>query len=130
MYKAILPDGRQVAVKRANAATIIPTNNRDFEAELEILCNVKHSNIVNLLGYCAEMGERLLVYEYMPHGTLHDHLHRDLSHLGWDLRLKIELQATRGLQYLHNEVTPPICHRGVKTSNILLDFEWGKDSRF
>ncbi|KAK6270942.1 hypothetical protein POUND7_008040 [Theobroma cacao] len=125
VYKAVLPDGRQVAVKRANAATIIHTNSRDFEAELEILCKVKHSNIVNLLGYCAEMGERLLVYEYMPHGTLHDHLHGDLSPLDWDLRLKIALQAARGLEYLHNEVTPPIVHRDVKTSNILLDSEWG-----
>ncbi|XVF83252.1 hypothetical protein PTKIN_Ptkin16aG0120300 [Pterospermum kingtungense] len=125
VYKAVLPDGRQVAVKRANAATIIHTNSRDFEAELEILCNVKHSNIVNLLGYCSEMGERLLVYEYMPHGTLHDHLHGDLSPLGWDLRLKIVLQAAKGLEYLHNEVTPPIVHRDVKTSNILLDSEWG-----
>ncbi|KAG8493269.1 hypothetical protein CXB51_010736 [Gossypium anomalum] len=125
VYKAVLPDGRQVAVKRANAATIIHTNSRDFEAELEILCNVKHTNIVNLLGYCAEMGERLLVYEYMPHGTLHDHLHGDLSPLGWDLRLKIAFQASRGLEYLHNEVSPPIIHRDVKTSNILLDSEWG-----
>ncbi|XVE99328.1 hypothetical protein REPUB_Repub03eG0188900 [Reevesia pubescens] len=125
VYKVVLPDGRQVAVKRANAATIIHTNSRKFEAELEILCNVKHSNIVNLLGYCAEMGERLMVYEYMPHGTLHDHLHGDLSPLGWDLRLKIALQAARALKYLHNEVTTPIVHRDVKTSNILLDSEWG-----
>ncbi|KAK9024117.1 hypothetical protein V6N11_004295 [Hibiscus sabdariffa] len=124
VYKAVLPDGRQVAVKRANAATIIHTNSRDFEAELEILCNVKHTNIVNLIGYCAEMGERLLVYEYMPHGTLHDHLHGDLSPLGWDLRLKIAFQAARGLEYLHNEVTPSIVHRDLKTSNILLDSEW------
>ncbi|KAG4148634.1 hypothetical protein ERO13_D05G297100v2 [Gossypium hirsutum] len=125
VYKAVLPDGRQVAVKRANAVTIIHTNSRDFEAELEILCNVKHTNIVNLLGYCAEMGERLLVYEYMPHGTLYDHLHGDLSPLGWDLRLKIAFQASRGLEYLHNGVSPPIIHRDVKTSNILLDSEWG-----
>ncbi|KAK9283579.1 hypothetical protein L1049_011827 [Liquidambar formosana] len=125
VYKAMLSDGRQVAVKRANAATIIHTNNRDFETELEILCNIRHGNIVNLLGYCIEMGERLLVYEYMPHGTLHDHLHGELSPLNWNLRLKISLQAARGLEYLHKEATPPIVHRDVKTSNILLDSEWG-----
>lgn len=125
VYKAVLADGRQVAVKRANAATIIHTNNRDFEMELEILCNVRHSHIVNLLGYCAEMGERLLVYEFMPHGTLHDHLHGGLSPLNWSLRLKIAMQAARGLEYLHNEVAPPIVHRDVKSSNILLDGEFG-----
>lgn len=125
VYKAVLPDGRQLAVKRANAATIIHTNSRDFEAELEILCNLRHSNIVNLLGYCAEMGERLLVYEFMPHGTLHDHLHGGLSTLNWSLRLKIAMQAARGLEYLHKEVVPPIVHRDVRTSKILLDADWG-----
>ncbi|KAL4296949.1 hypothetical protein GQ457_12G010300 [Hibiscus cannabinus] len=125
VYKAVLADGRQVAVKRANAATIIHTTVVEFEMELEILCNVRHCNIVNLLGYCSEMGERLLVYEYMPHGTLHDHLHGGLSPLSWSLRLKISLQAARGLEYLHKEVVPPIVHRDVKTSNILLDSDWG-----
>ncbi|GFY93337.1 CRINKLY4 related 1 [Actinidia rufa] len=125
VYKALLADGRQVAVKRANAATIIHTNSRDFEMELEILCNVRHSNIVNLLGYCAEMGERLLVYEFMPYGTLHDHLHGGLSPLNWSLRLKIAMQAAKGLEYLHKEVVPPMVHRDVKTSNILLDADWG-----
>ncbi|XP_010555801.1 PREDICTED: serine/threonine-protein kinase-like protein CCR2 [Tarenaya hassleriana] len=123
VYKAVLSDGRQVAVKRANAATIIHSNNRDFEAELEVLCKIRHNNIVNLLGYCSEMGERLLIYEYMPHGTLHDHLHGDLSPLDWSMRLKIALQAAKGLEYLHNEVDPPVVHRDVKTSNILLDSE-------
>ncbi|KAK3226508.1 hypothetical protein Dsin_006370 [Dipteronia sinensis] len=125
VYKAVLPDGRQVAVKRANAATIIHSNIREFEMELEILCNIRHCNIVNLLGYCLEMGERLLVYEYMPHGTLHDHLHSGLSPLNWSLRLKIAMQAAKGLEYLHKEVVPPVVHRDVKTSNILLDSDWG-----
>lgn len=125
VYKAVLPDGRQVAVKRANAATIIHTNSREFEMELDILCKVRHANIVNLLGYCSEMGERLLVYEFMPHGTLHDHLHGGLSPLNWTLRLKIAMQAAKGLEYLHKEAVPPIVHRDVKTSNILLDADWG-----
>ncbi|KAK7345575.1 hypothetical protein VNO77_16180 [Canavalia gladiata] len=125
VYKAALADGRVVAVKRANAATIIHTNNRDFEMELEILCKIRHCNIVNLLGYCAEMGERLLVYEYMPHGTLYDHLHGGLSPLNWTLRLKIAMQVAKGLEYLHKELVPPIVHKDLKTSNILLDSEWG-----
>lgn len=125
VYKAALADGRVVAVKRANAATIIHTNNRDFETELEILCKVRHCNVVNLLGYCAEMGERLLVYEFMPHGTLYDHLHGGLSALNWNLRLKIVTQVAKGLEYLHKEISPPIVHKDLKSSNILLDSEWG-----
>ncbi|KAL6574833.1 NADPH-cytochrome p450 reductase [Orobanche minor] len=124
VYKAALADGRPIAVKRANAATIIRTNSRDFEMELEILCNIWHGNIVNLLGYCSEMGERLLVYELMPHGSLHDHLHGGLSSLNWTLRLKIAMQAAKGLEYLHKEVVPPIVHRDVRSSKILLDGDW------
>ncbi|KAI3822597.1 hypothetical protein L1987_10191 [Smallanthus sonchifolius] len=125
VYKAVLADGQQVAVKRANAATIIHTNSREFEMELEILCSVRHSNVVNLLGYCAEMGERLLVYELMSHGTLHDHLHGGFSPLNWPLRLRIAMQAAKGLEFLHTEMNPPIAHRDVKSSNILLDGDWG-----
>ena len=125
VYKAMLTDGRQVAVKRANAATIIHTNIRDFEMELEILCKMRHGNIVNLLGYCTEMGERILVYEYMSHGTLHDHLHGGLSPLNWAQRLRIAMQAAKGLEYLHMEANPPVVHGDVKTSNILLDSDWG-----
>ncbi|XP_058771131.1 serine/threonine-protein kinase-like protein CCR1 [Vicia villosa] len=125
VYKANLADGRVVAVKRANAATIIHTNNRDFEMELELLCKIRHCNVVNLLGYCAEMGERLLVYEYMSHGTLSDHIHGGLSPLNWSLRLKIAMQSAKGVEYLHKELSPPIVHKDLKSSSILLDSEWG-----
>ncbi|CAN1293286.1 Serine/threonine-protein kinase-like protein CCR2 [Linum perenne] len=125
VYKAVLSDGRHVVVKRANATTIIHTNSREFESELEVLCGLRHANIVNLLGYCAEMGERLMVYEYMAHGTLYDHLHGELSPLDWSLRLKISLQAARGLEYLHKEVVPSIVHHNLKTSKVLLDSGWG-----
>uniref|UniRef100_A0A1J3GGU8 non-specific serine/threonine protein kinase n=3 Tax=Noccaea caerulescens TaxID=107243 RepID=A0A1J3GGU8_NOCCA len=124
VYKAVLADGRQVAVKRANAATIIHTNTREFETELEILCNIRHCNIVNLLGYSTEMGERLLVYEYMPHGTLHDHLHGGFSPLNWSLRIKIAMQTAKGLEYLHVDSDPRIVHGDVKSSNVLLDLDW------
>ncbi|KAL9258918.1 Serine/threonine-protein kinase-like protein [Drosera capensis] len=125
VYKAKLLNGQQVAIKRANAATIISTNIREFESELDVLCKLRHPNIVNLLGYCVEMGERILVYEYMPRGTLYDHIHDALSPLDWSLRLKIAMQAAKGLQYLHEEAVPPIIHRNVKTSSIFLDSEWG-----
>ncbi|EPS58410.1 hypothetical protein M569_16403, partial [Genlisea aurea] len=127
VYKAVLADGRQIAVKRANAATIIRSNRRDFETELEILCNMRHANIVNLLGYCSEMGERLLVYEYMPHGTLYDHLHggsRSAALNCWSLRFKIALQTARGIEYLHAGIAPPIVHHDVRSSKILLDSNW------
>lgn len=88
-----LTDGIQVVVKRANAAKIVRANSREFEAEIKVLCNIRHNQIVNLLGDCTEMWERLLVYEFMPHGTLHDHLHGELSPLDMILRLRISLQA-------------------------------------
>ncbi|KAL2642593.1 hypothetical protein R1flu_010180 [Riccia fluitans] len=125
VYKALLQDGRQVAVKRANATRRIQSNSRDFEAELEVLCKAHHAHLVNLLGYCEEMGERLLVYEFMPHGTLHDHLHGGLAKLSWNLRLKVATQAARGIEYLHKDASPKIIHRDIKSSNVLLDGEWG-----
>lgn len=62
---------------------------------------------------------------YMPHGTLHDHLHSGLSSLNWSLRLKILMRAAKGLEYLHKEAEQPIVYHNVKTSNFLLDSAWG-----
>jgi len=124
VYKAVLPDGRQLAVKRVNAAHRIHCNSRGFEADLEVLCKVRHPQLVNLVGYCQEFGERLLIYEFMPNGTLHDHLHGGLSQLNWGMRFKVAMQAAQGIKYLHKDASPPVIHCDIKSSNILLDAEW------
>lgn len=124
VYKAILPDGRKVAVKRANAARRIHSNSRDFDAELEVLCKIRHAQLVNLVGYCEEMGERILVYEFMPNGTLHDHLHGGLAQLSWSRRFRIAVQAAKGIEYLHRDATPRVIHKDIKSSNILIDGDW------
>lgn len=84
---------------------------------------------MQLLGFCEERGERILVFEFMPHGALHDHLHggaTDGSPLfaSWEARLRVALDAARGVEYLHCYAVPPIIHRDVKPSNILLDGDW------
>jgi hypothetical protein len=124
VYKAVLPDGRKVAVKRANAARRIHCKSRDFEAELEVLSRVRHAQLVNLVGYCEEMGERILVYEFMSNGTLHDHLHGGLTQLSWAMRFRIAIHAARGIEYLHRDASPRIIHKDIKSSNILLDGDW------
>ncbi|XP_050231163.1 serine/threonine-protein kinase-like protein CCR1 [Mercurialis annua] len=119
-----LPDGRIVAVKRASAATIFNTGRVAFETNLRVLSQARDRNIVNLLGYCLEFGQRLLVYEYMSHGSLYNHLHIERSHLDWELRMRMALQAAKGLDYLHRKCEIPIVHGNVKSSNILLDADW------
>jgi serine/threonine protein kinase len=90
---------------------------------------VNHKNLVRLLGFCADGGERVLVYEYMHNGTLHDHLHRRASPLSpplasWAARLRLALGAARGIEYMHTYAVPPIIHRDIKSPNILLDADW------
>jgi serine/threonine-protein kinase PBS1 len=83
-----------------------------------------HQNLVNLIGYCADGDQRLLVYEYMPFGSLEDHLHDlplDKEALDWNTRMKIAAGAAKGLEYLHDKANPPVIYRDFKSSNILLD---------
>ncbi|KAK7372243.1 hypothetical protein VNO80_05617 [Phaseolus coccineus] len=117
VYKGRFSDGTVVAIKRAQEGSL--QGEREFLTEIELLSRLHHRNLVSLIGYCDEEGEQMLVYEYMPNGTLRDHLSaysKDV--LSFSLRLKIALGSEKGLLYLHTKANPPIFHRDVKASNI------------
>ncbi|CAM6050247.1 unnamed protein product [Sphagnum compactum] len=125
VYKAILPDGKTVAIKKLGAART--QGNREFLAEMETLGKVKHRNLVPLLGYCSFGEEKLLVYEYMVNGSLDLWLRNRadaVEVLDWNKRFKIAMGSARGLNFLHHGFIPHIIHRDVKTSNILLDADF------
>ncbi|KAL7232829.1 hypothetical protein ACSBR2_010774 [Camellia fascicularis] len=97
---------------------------KEFLVEVLMLSLLRHPNLVHLIGYCAEGNQRLLVYEFMPLGSLEYHLHDLTPHmvpLDWNTRMKIAEGAAKGLDYLHNEADPPVIYRDLKSSNILLD---------
>ncbi|KAI6678989.1 hypothetical protein NL676_039785 [Syzygium grande] len=102
---------------------------KEWVAEVNVLGVVEHPNLVKLVGYCAEDDEkgiqRLLVYEYMPNGSVDDHLSsRSQTPLPWEMRLRIAQDTARGLTYLHEQMDFQIIFRDFKSSNILLDEQW------
>lgn len=122
VYKAILCDGRKVAIKRLCGDG--GQMDREFQAEVEALSRAQHPNLVHLLGYCSFKNDKLLIYSYMENGSLDYWLHEKIdgpSSLDWDSRLRIAQGAARGLAYLHQSCEPHILHRDIKSSNILLD---------
>ncbi|XP_051133161.1 serine/threonine-protein kinase PBL27-like [Andrographis paniculata] len=97
--------------------------NREFLVETLMLSVLHHTNIINLIGYCSEGDHRLLVYEYSPLGSLYDHLHGPMpgrENLDWNTRMKIAAGVAKGLEYLHDKANPPVIHRNLKPSSILL----------
>ncbi|CAL5337830.1 unnamed protein product [Camellia sinensis] len=123
VYKGRLETtGQVVAVKQLDRNGL--QGNREFLVEVLMLSLLHHENLVNLIGYCADGDQRLLVYEFMPLGSLEDHLH-DLppgkEPLDWNTRMKIAAGAAKGLEYLHDKANPPVIYRDLKSSNILLD---------
>ncbi|XP_015881776.1 serine/threonine-protein kinase PBS1 [Ziziphus jujuba] len=123
VYKGRLEStGQVVAVKQLDRNGL--QGNREFLVEVLMLSLLHHPNLVNLIGYCADGDQRLLVYEFMPMGSLEDHLHDlppDKEPLDWNTRMKIAAGAAKGLEYLHDKANPPVIYRDFKSSNILLD---------
>ncbi|GBG84615.1 hypothetical protein CBR_g38898 [Chara braunii] len=125
VYKGKLPNGKYVAVKRLDALS--KQGKREFLNEVNILHRLNHRNLVALMGWCHDMDERILVYEYVENGSLYAHMHGhggDPSRLTWKLRLDILHGASNGLWYLHRMAQPKIIHRDIKLSNILLDEQY------
>ncbi|KAI3932169.1 hypothetical protein MKW92_021643 [Papaver armeniacum] len=123
VYKGGMPNGDQVAVKRLSVLSRSgSSHDHGFNAEIQTLGRIRHRHIVRLLGFCSNHETNLLVYEYMPNGSLGEVLHgKKGGHLHWDTRYKIAVEAAKGLCYLHHDCSPSILHRDVKSNNILLD---------
>ncbi|KMS99327.1 hypothetical protein BVRB_2g045990 isoform B [Beta vulgaris subsp. vulgaris] len=126
VYKGQLENSCQVvAIKRLDHNGL--QGNREFLVEVLMLSLLHHPNLVNLIGYCADGDQRLLVYEYMPLGSLEDHLYDlppDKRRLDWNTRMKIAAGAAKGLEYLHDKASPPVIYRDLKCANILLDEDY------
>ncbi|GBG70760.1 hypothetical protein CBR_g8058 [Chara braunii] len=146
VYKGVLGDGQVVAVKVMKDAEFLKSARfRQFQAELDVLGSLRHSQICGIVGYCAEQGKSFLLYPFVEGGTLYERLRPDRCATGeqvvvptdgtsdgsvsarqkppldWKSRLSIARQVASALRYLHQQVDPPIVHRDVKSKNVLLE---------
>ncbi|TVU38676.1 hypothetical protein EJB05_12060, partial [Eragrostis curvula] len=123
VYKGVLPDGDEIAVKRLSDSSTQGEN--ELKNELALVAKLKHKNLVRLVGVCLEQQERLLVYEYVPNRSLDlilfDTENENREQLDWGQRYRIINGIARGLQYLHEDSQLKVVHRDLKASNILLD---------
>ncbi|CAM6109011.1 unnamed protein product [Calypogeia fissa] len=122
VYKGTIA-GDLVAVKQLKIGS--RQGEREFRAEVDIISRVHHRHLVSLVGHCISDSHRLLVYNFVPNGTLYEALHgAGKPVMGWNTRMGIALGIARGLAYLHEDCHPRIIHRDIKGSNILLDSQW------
>ncbi|KAG6793037.1 hypothetical protein POTOM_002220 [Populus tomentosa] len=123
VYKGFLKEiDSFVAVKRVSRGS--KQGVKEYAAEVKIISRLRHRNLVQLIGWCHERKELLLVYEFMPHGSLDSHLFKETSLLTWEVRYKIVQGLASGLLYLHEEWEQCVVHRDIKSSNIMLDSEF------
>nr|CAB3460129.1 unnamed protein product [Digitaria exilis] len=122
VYDGFLEDGTQVAVKLRSQSS--NQGVKEFLSEAQILTRIHHKNLVSMIGYCKDGQYMALVYEYMSEGTLQEQIagkDRNVKHLTWRQRLRAALDSAHGLEYLHKGCNPPLIHRDVKATNILLN---------
>ncbi|KAJ6424521.1 hypothetical protein OIU84_025324 [Salix udensis] len=123
VYKGFLKEiDSFVAVKRVSRGS--KQGIKEYAAEVKIISRLRHRNLVQLIGWCHERKELLLVYEFMPHSSLDSHLFNETSLLPWEERYKIAQGSASGLLYLHEEWEKCVVHRDIKSSNIMLDSEF------
>ncbi|XWS19205.1 hypothetical protein CRYUN_Cryun32bG0111100 [Craigia yunnanensis] len=126
VYRAKYPDGKVLAVKKIDSSLFQGQRPEGFSEIVTNISKLHHPNIAELVGYCSEQGHNMLVYDYFRNGSLHEFLHvsDDFSKpLTWNTRIRIALGAARAVEYLHDICSPPIVHKNIKSSNILLDLE-------
>ncbi|KAL5741806.1 hypothetical protein ACOSP7_028538 [Xanthoceras sorbifolium] len=124
VYKAEFPDGQILAVKNINMVSLSFHEEEQFMDVIRTSSQLRHPNIVTLLGFCVEHGQHILVYEYIRNLSLDDALHSEVCEpLSWSIRLRIALGIARALDYLHSTFSPPVSHCNIKAANILLDEE-------
>ncbi|XP_007048723.2 PREDICTED: serine/threonine-protein kinase CDL1 [Theobroma cacao] len=125
VYRGVLSNGKKVAIKLMDQAG--KQGEEEFKMEVELLSRLRSPYLLALIGYCSDSSRKLLVYEFMANGGLQEHLYpisgsnNVTLKLNWETRLRIALEAAKGLEYLHEHVSPPVIHRDFKSSNILLD---------
>ncbi|KAL1219409.1 Protein STRUBBELIG-RECEPTOR FAMILY 1 [Cardamine amara subsp. amara] len=123
VYRAALPDGKLLAVKKLDKKS---SNHEEgkFVELVNKIDRIRHANIIQLVGFCSEHSQRLLIHEYCRNGTLHDLLHSDdrmKIKLSWNTRVRMALEAAKSLEYLHEICDPLSIHQNFKSANILLD---------
>ncbi|CAA3022465.1 STRUBBELIG-RECEPTOR FAMILY 5 [Olea europaea subsp. europaea] len=126
VYRAKYADGRVLAVKKIDSSLFHGERGERFADIVSNISKIRHPNVTELVGYCTEQGQNMLVYEYFRNGSLHEFLHLsdDFSKpLTWNTRVRIALGTAHAVEYLHEVYSPSCVHKNIKSSNILLDTE-------